>query len=233
MLKSEIVTKYKNKIWLIILFIFIILIILLSYFIFKPITSWSDNNDLINFLQQNNKKDYILQFRLNNAVNSLKNDKIKETQYKNLVLLAYYTQDAYFKRNSPEIREYLSKLNDKIKNKYPKLYSEGDFLVTCADPECGDKPDAEELKLLENIKKFNVDQFYKNIISTNLKISIYIPYNTKDNKIEKINFFIQIYNQLLQLDNKQASKSAENYAIYIKNKYNYDVTNPNKLPPNL
>lgn len=227
---------FRNKkiISLIIIFFFIILIIILSYLILNPSTQKTQNDELANFLQQNANKKYIPKFKLNSALNSLKNKNAKaENQYKEVASLGYYVQDVYFKSNFPEVREYLTELNDKVKKRFPKYHNENDFLVACADPKCGDKPDAEMLEFLTTIQNLEIKNLYKSIIITNLKVSFYIPYDTVNNKLEKFTNFILVRNQLLSLNNAEASQSAQVFTDYIKKKYNYDLTRPNIFPSDL
>ncbi len=234
MQRFNLIFRNKKIISLIFIIFLILLIILLAYLLLKPSTQKTQNDELVNFLQQNANKKYIPKFKLNSALNSLKNKNAKtESQYKEVASLGYYVQDVYFKSNLPEAREYLTELNDKAKDKFPKLYNEDDFLVACADPKCGDKPDSEALEFLKIIQNLNVGNIYKSIIITNLKVSFYIPYDTRENKLEKFTNFILVHNQLLSLNNAEASKSAQTYENYIKKKYNYDVSKPDILPPDL
>jgi hypothetical protein len=153
----------RNKVLIAVLSICILIIasiILSLYLISRPTNAETQKKELTTFLEASNRN-YIPDYKLKKVVNDLKNKTSKPAdQYKDLTLFAFTVQDAYFKSNQPEVREYLKELNEKAKVTYPTLHKDVDFLVTCADPKCGSKPDPEESKLLQNIQNLTVDNLY-------------------------------------------------------------------------
>jgi hypothetical protein len=226
-------SRHKNIILVIASLIISAVILLLLYLVLRPTKFQTQQKDLVKFLEQSNKEQ-IPQYKIVKVISDLKNKKSKpEEQYKDLTIFAFSVQDEYFRSNQPEIREFLKDLNDKVKMTYPKLHKDVDFLVTCADPICGGQPAPEESKLLSSVQSLKVDDLYKDTITINLKTAIYLPYDTTNNKLEKINTIRLVDQQLRSLNNVEASKSAEDYEDYIKKKYNFDANSPDSIPPNL
>ena len=220
--------KYKKPLLLISIILLLIIIIGIIIFIFK-LNSSSFNeksvNELTKYIQSQNYEEIIPKDRLEKSI-ALYNDTSlsKEERYAGLYQIGYYLQDAYYSTNDPKIRKRLDDLNKHAKNSFPGLYDESNFQVFCTDPECGSELNNDEKNLINNVENLEVDKFYTKIILKNLRNGFYTPYDTPDNKADKISLLNLAYNQLLELNNSDASNSASLLKEYSSNKYKVDIS---------
>lgn len=216
----------KKLVILFALFLVFLAITLVGGFAIKEFSKQNVNKALTKLLTEGEVqyKQYIPEDRFQKSLSDLNNSKLSSKErYKALSDLIFYFGDAYGRTNDPAVRKYLLSLSDPAKKAFPKDYIESTFIITCADPECGEKTSPEISKLIIEVQNLSVDNVYKNTISRNLKIASNVPYVTDDNKQDKLGSFRLAYGQLLSLNNPQASAAAGKLKIYIKNKYNKDL----------
>ncbi len=200
------------------------IILILSNNNFKK-SSKTDN--LVLFLESQNYEKLVPKDRMDKAITIIKNGGLTdEERYEGVATLAYYIQDRYYRTNNPDIRKYLVVLDKEVRVTFPNQYEIGNILVTCADPECGEKINASFQELVSEIEDLDSDDKYKNTILTNLRVAIYLPNETgHNNDIDlKLSIFRLVYNQLLELGTPSASQSANNLNSIVKNEYNSELS---------
>lgn len=196
----------------------------LSYFLFIYLPGQNNQNiDLLSSkITQTVKND---QFFSNNPVvrkdvEVLNNPSFSlDDRYKALSAILFYLRDEYSYNNSPSTRNYIQSIAPLAEKAFPKQYQDFDFSVNCADPQCGMKPDPEISKIMTDIKNLNVDPKYKDAISINLKNGAYIPFDTDEDRSDKIGLLGLVYQQLTSLNNSNASASANELKSYTKEKF--------------
>lgn len=232
--------KNKNIIILIPLIIFLLIIFFLIFFIYFYNAGNKiglNNQELTNFNKKINsivEKDnkYFDPSQFKEAFAKLNNEKLSDLEhYKALEDIAFYFSVAYAASHNPEIRNYVNSIKSFAKNNYPKYYNKEPFNVGCADPVCGEKPDAEFQQIKKEINETGIAFEYLNTINKNLDQAIYIPIEQIE---EKKYGFMLVISQLETNDNPKASAAAKRLTDYIKKKYSIKfndvkIQEPNKL----
>ena len=223
--------KMKHFIALVSIVGLTILIIGLVYIIIKPPYFINRSNNIVNYIKQQKYEKFIPKDRLEKALNIISSPNSTANQkYQALSSVSFYLQDAYYKSNNPKIRNLLETLDIEAQKDFPTQHADGNFLVMCSDPECGEIPNTEAVNILNDIQNLAVDKLYVNIISTNLRNAYYIPFTTPTNKLQKFNLFSLAYQQLLEVGNPEASVSAKNLKTYVSKKYDKDIDSYRNLP---
>lgn len=223
----------NKKLFFILSSIVLLVIIIITLIVLNFITLSPENNikQLSNSLRAEgiNYKNYVDKTKFESNLKILENpQKNYKDRYKALELNLDSFKTAYGYTNNPKLRNYIISLDPLAKKAFPKEYKESTFEVACADTECGEKMDSKLKIIVNQIAKINAEKPYIDTILLNLNIAAFIPYDTDENKMDKIISYTLAYNQLKSLNNKQASESAQMIKSYVKEKYNqplYEKTN--------
>lgn len=143
--------------------------------------------------------------------------KSKKDQYETIKNIKLYFSSVYDSTNVPEIRNFSSNVLGKYaKENYPQYYKSDDFIITCADPYCGEKIDSDLQKILDMISSSKIADSTKGVVNYNITLAAYIP---KDNLSEKKTGMRLAVLQLENTGNSQASEAAKKLREYFSNKY--------------
>lgn len=216
--------KNKKALLLVLVLALLIVIPIIAYFILSINSSQTKRNNLSIYVREQKFQEYVPLDKLEKSLAIIENPKSSQQQsYTEAKKISYELQDYYYRENDPKIRTILAELEEKAKAAFPKEYDQEDFVAACADSECGEKPDEEAKRILESVENLKTDSLYIRVITTNLENAILVPYKTTSDKVDKLSLYNLAYIQLLELGIPEASSSAENLNLYVKNKYKADI----------
>lgn len=212
----------KNKIILFLIFLIAIVIIISAIFIviYPP---QNDTEKITKSIREEALlfKDNLPQDTIDKNILVLNNKSLSEKErYQALKEIFFYFDTAYFNLGLPRIRNYVSTLDTYALKTFKNEYQEGDFYIACADYVCGEATPPEIEKLIEKIKKLQIDEVWKNSIILNMRTASHIPYVSDFDKADKLNSYSIAISELVTLANPQASVSANELREYIEKTYN-------------
>lgn len=215
----------KRLILLILSIILLLVIAVLTYFLYFQKPAELKNSEIVTEgvqkqLEINGK--YFNKTLVNEALDRINNESLSDEQrYEALKDLSFYFSTAYAASHKPELRAYTESIETFTRENFPKFYEEGLFIIGCADPSCGEKPDGEIKQIQKEINEAGIAFEYLNTINKNLEQAIYIPNEQIEDK--KYGFGLAIY-QLKFENNPKASAAAEHLTDYVKRKYSIEFT---------
>lgn len=223
--------KSKNSFLAILSIIILLIIIVLVYFIFfRDIQiqnkSRLEKQEVLRFSQKvkttvnKNKKDFI-QGQINEALGRLRDEQLSlSDRNEALKDIQFNFSTAYAISHKPEIREFSNEIDSFAKNNFPGSYRDWTYIISCADPTCGETPDEEIKQIQKEINDTGIIPAYLHTINTNLEQAIYIPKEQMDEK--KYGFGLVIADLKLE-NNPKASAAADKLIDYIKRKYGIEL----------
>lgn len=208
------------------IFLILIIIILTSIFLLFSGYFNSESKMLSQEIKQisSENSDYLPEDLIEAELKTFNNPSSPDIKkYNALKSIFYLFDNAYANTNNPEIRLFISEMDKYASENLKRVYVKGEFYTACVDETCGEATPSEIESIIEEIRKLPIEEEWKNSITFNLRNASHIPYDTNFNKQDKLITYSLAIGQLVSLDNKEASVSAENLRKYLKNKYNQDL----------
>lgn len=156
----------------------------------------------------------------------LTNDSLSQKEkYETLKKLSYYFSSVYDETHAPGIRQFTSDVMGKYaKDNFPKYYIADNFIISCADPVCGEKLDPQIEKVLKDISSIEIPNEEKNVVKYNLTLATYMSSTPTSKDFEEKRFGMRLAaQQLKHYGNPKASEAAKLIESYFLNKYKSEL----------
>lgn len=166
--------SHKLIMSIVILIIILGILVLVFYSQFNKIASENDGIKVLDteFTKITNEREkadpeYI---KAKNLFNDAALAKTSDEKYKNLVAASEKVQLIYSTYNNKKLYKYINEdLASYAKGEFPDQYNANSFDYPCQDPSCAESEQPKEiLAIVEDIKKSDIPQFYKDNFIRNL-----------------------------------------------------------------